>query len=87
MNAVLNASSSANGCVLYSTLFPCNECAKLLIQAGIQRVVYLHDKPEKPSSIASKRLLEMAGIPFHQFTSSTRICIDFSAQPPASLQR
>lgn len=38
-NAILNAHGSVAGCALYSTLFTCNECAKLILQAGISQVV------------------------------------------------
>ena len=49
--------------VLYVSLFPCNECAKAIIQSGISEVVYLSDKYDKePSTIASKRMLEAAGV-------------------------
>ena len=40
-NAILNSNSNLKGSKLYVTLFPCNECAKLLIQAGIEEIVYL----------------------------------------------
>jgi dCMP deaminase len=45
-NAILNTRDGAhlNGCTLYVTLFPCNECAKAIIQVGIKEVVYLSDK-------------------------------------------
>jgi dCMP deaminase len=45
-NAIHNATASTKGCMLYTTLFPCNECAKNIIQAGIAEVVYL-DNPYK----------------------------------------
>ncbi|CAK9049856.1 unnamed protein product [Durusdinium trenchii] len=45
LNAVLNKNAeSAAGCRIYTTLFPCNECAKVIIQAGIQQVIYASDK-------------------------------------------
>lgn len=45
------------------TLFPCNECAKVIIQAGIKKIYYLDKKQdEKPAYIASKRLLDMANV-------------------------
>ena len=43
-NAILNCTSSLKGATLYVTLFPCNECAKLIIQSGIKEVVFLSDK-------------------------------------------
>ena len=66
MNAIMNKNSAdVKNCTIYVTLFPCNECAKLIIQAGIKEVVYLREKHhEKDSFVASKRLLDMAKIPY-----------------------
>uniref|UniRef100_I3KW18 Deoxycytidylate deaminase n=1 Tax=Oreochromis niloticus TaxID=8128 RepID=I3KW18_ORENI len=67
LNAIVNASAKADvkGCTMYVTLFPCNECTKLIIQAGLKEVVYLCDKYyDTPETIASKRMLDMAGIPY-----------------------
>lgn len=64
-NAILNTrdGSRLQGCSLYVTLFPCNECAKAIIQTGIKEVVYLSDKyAEGIQFQASKKLLEMAGV-------------------------
>lgn len=72
-NAIMNSSSNTNlnGNIMYVSLFPCNECAKLIIQSGIKKVVYLEDRyPEKVSTIASKKLLQLAGIRFEQFTGT-----------------
>lgn len=45
LNAILNSNfGSLSGCTLYVTLFPCNECAKAIIQSGIKRVVYYNNK-------------------------------------------
>jgi len=67
-NALLNTTVSAEGAVAYVTLFPCNECAKLLIQAGIKKVVYLSDtKHDKPETIASRMLLTSAKIDYVQY--------------------
>ncbi len=64
LNAILNANgSSVLDSKLYVSLFPCNECAKAIIQSGIKEVVYLSDKYNgTPSDKASKRMLEAAGI-------------------------
>ena len=72
-NAVYNANSrSTEGCVTYCTLFPCNECAKTLIQNGIKEIVYESDKyNEVDAFIASRRLLELAGIKLRQYISDT----------------
>mmetsp|Transcript_114461 Transcript_114461/g.334651 ORF Transcript_114461/g.334651 Transcript_114461/m.334651 type:complete len:269 (-) Transcript_114461:206-1012(-) len=64
LNAIMNKNAeSCRGCRLYSTLFPCNECAKVVIQAGVRKVIYASDKHhDRPSSIASRRLFELAGV-------------------------
>ena len=80
MNAILNKNSeNITGCSIYVALFPCNECAKMIIQSGIKSVIYLSDKhKDKPSTIASKTLLDMAGVKYHQFVPKMKkIEIDF----------
>ena len=64
LNAILNAhGKNLVGSKLYVALFPCNECAKAIIQSGIREVVYLSDKyAATPSTLASKRMLSSAGI-------------------------
>ena len=64
LNSILNASGkSLMGAKIYVALFPCNECAKAIIQAGIKEVIYLSDKYHNtPSTIASRRMLEAAGV-------------------------
>ena len=64
LNAILNyRGGSLEGCKLYVTLFPCNECAKAIIQAGIKEVVYDSDKyADTPSVRASKRMFQAAGV-------------------------
>lgn len=65
LNAVSNTSGPVDNCILYVTLFPCNECAKLLIQKGITEVVYLSDKhAHKLSTKASKLMLDSAGVKY-----------------------
>lgn len=67
-NAILNITQSCEGATAYVTLFPCNECAKLLIQAGIKKVVYLSDtKHDKPETVASRMLLTSAKIDYVQY--------------------
>ena len=62
-NAILNSTTSLQGATLYVTLFPCNECAKLIIQSGIKEIVYMGDKYDgTPSDLASKKMLKAAGI-------------------------
>jgi dCMP deaminase len=63
VNAVLNATESLEGATCYVTLFPCNECAKVLIQSGISEVVYVEDRDfEKDVFKASKKMFEAAGV-------------------------
>lgn len=69
LNAILNfRGGSLKGCKCYCTLFPCNECAKAIIQIGISEVVYLEDKYSKTDSvIASKMMFEAAGVKFRPY--------------------
>lgn len=62
-NAILNSTKSTKDCKIYVTLFPCNECAKLIIQAGITEVIYLDDKyVGTDSHKASVKLFSLAGV-------------------------
>ncbi|MDD3112781.1 MAG: dCMP deaminase family protein [Candidatus Izemoplasmatales bacterium] len=71
-NAILNATVPLDGARMYVTLFPCNECAKLIIQAGIKEVIFLSDKyVGTPSDIAAKRLFESAGVVTRQLDNYT----------------
>jgi dCMP deaminase len=66
-NAILNATADLRGSSLYVNLFPCNECAKLIIQAGIKEVVYSSDKyADKDFTIASKKMFAAAGVTTRQ---------------------
>ena len=69
LNAILNyRGGSLEGASLYVTLFPCNECAKAIIQAGIREIVYDSDKYEnEPSTIASKSMLKAAGVSIRKY--------------------
>ncbi len=68
LNAILNArGKTLAGSTLYVGLFPCNECAKAIIQAGISEVIYLSDKYSGTAeNLASKRMLGAAGIKLTQ---------------------
>ena len=73
LNAILNSGSSLRGSRLYVTLFPCNECAKALIQAGIKEVIYLSDKyAGSDTTLASKKMLGMAGVKVREYVSAGR---------------
>lgn len=72
LNAILNcASGNVRGCTVYTTLFPCNECAKAIIQSGIAEVVYMSDKySDSDSVLASKRMFTTAGVKFRKYNNS-----------------
>lgn len=72
LNAILNYSGgSLRGATIYCTLFPCNECAKALIQSGIKKVVYLSDKYGDSASVqASKMMFRMTGVDFVQYETT-----------------
>lgn len=68
-NAIYNANSKVDGCRLYCTLFPCNECAKTIIQNGIKEVIYSSDKYSSvPAFMASKKMLKLAKVKLRQYT-------------------
>lgn len=66
LNAILNSNGkSLRGAKIYVDLFPCNECAKAIIQSGIKEIVYLYDKyADTPATIASKKMLDAAGVKY-----------------------
>lgn len=68
LNAILNSPHSVKDCRIYVTLFPCNECAKAIIQSGIKEVIYLSDKYEATEgNIASKKMLDECGIKYRKY--------------------
>ena len=71
LNAILNAQGKTLvGSKIYVALFPCNECAKAIIQSGIREVIYLSDKyAHTPSTIASKKMMDAAGVNYHKISS------------------
>ena len=74
LNAILNyRGGSLDGAKLYVTLFPCNECAKAIIQAGIRELIYADDKyANSVSVLASKRMLDMAGVRYYPYHPTGR---------------
>lgn len=69
LNAILNSNHNLKNSTCYVTLFPCNECAKAIIQSGIKKVVYLEEKyPDSLQDIASKKLLSLANIKVEKYT-------------------
>ena len=80
LNAILNANGrDLRGSKVYVALFPCNECAKAIIQAGVKEIFYLSDKyAATPGTIASKRMLDAAGVKYTQLIPSVKqITLDF----------
>lgn len=74
LNAILNyRGGSLEGAKLYVSLFPCNECAKAIIQSGIKEVIYDSNKYEDtPSVQASMRMFDAAGVRYHQYHRTHR---------------
>ena len=80
LNAILNANGrDLRGSKLYVALFPCNECAKAIIQSGVREVVYLSDKyADSMATMASKRMLDAAGVVYRRLEPAVReITLDF----------
>lgn len=73
LNAILNCNTDLRGCTLYVTLFPCNECAKAIIQSGIRRVIYLDNKYAGTDSIlASEMMFRMTGVACEPYAAAGR---------------
>ena len=80
LNAILNASGrDLRGSRIYVALFPCNECAKAIIQSGVKEVLYLSDKyKDTMLNLVSKRMLEAAGVKYTKLTTTLEsITLDF----------
>ena len=83
LNAILNANGrDLRGSRVYVALFPCNECAKAIIQSGVKEVVYLSDKyANTPGVQASKRMLDAAGVKYSQLRPATKtITLDLTPE-------
>ena len=75
LNAILNYRGARNfkDARLYVTLFPCNECAKAIIQSGITEIVYMSDKyQDADSTLASTRMFDLTRVKYRQFEPSGR---------------
>ena len=80
LNAILNANGrDLRGSRIYVALFPCNECAKAIIQSGISEVLYLSDKyKDTMLNMVSKRMLDAAGVKYTKLSTSVdSITLDF----------
>ncbi len=83
LNAILNAGGkSLRGATIYVVLFPCNECAKAIIQSGIKEIVYLSDKyADDKMTQASKRMLRTAGVELRRLDPNIKaITLDFDVE-------
>jgi dCMP deaminase len=69
LNAILNYTGThMKGAKIYTTLFPCNECTKAIIQSGITEIIYMNDKYAATDSvIAAKRMLDSSGVKYRQY--------------------
>lgn len=74
LNAILNSGGNKLcGTTIYVTLFPCNECAKAIIQSGIKKVVYKKDKhPDDEGVRASKKMFEMTNVEYIEYKPKNR---------------
>lgn len=73
LNAILNSRVKVDGCKLFVTLFPCNECAKVIIQSGIKEVIYLSDKyAGTEGNIAAKKMLDVCGIKYREYKKKNK---------------
>jgi dCMP deaminase len=73
-NAILHSSRSLEGSRAYVTLFPCNECAKLIASSKVKEVIYLSDKHhETEGARIAKKIFELSGITFRPLTFRTEI--------------
>ena len=74
LNAILNSPNhDLRGSRMYVTLFPCNECAKAIIQSGIKELIYLSDKyHDTHASIASRRMFNMTGVKYRAYEPTGR---------------
>ena len=74
LNAILNAAGrDVRGSRIYVSLFPCNECAKAIIQSGIKEILYLSDKyADSMATLASKKMLDSAGVKYTRIAPHTK---------------
>jgi dCMP deaminase len=77
MNAVINKNSiDLKDCIIYVSLFPCNECAKIIIQSGIKKIVYLAKK-NTAKYRASEKMIKASGVLMKQHTRKQNITLNF----------
>jgi len=77
LNAILNSPRPVKDCTLYVSLFPCNECAKAIIQSGIRKIVYESDKYDgTEGNVASKKMLRKAGVELVQLSYEVKVRLE-----------
>ena len=70
LNAILNYKGNLTGSKIYVYLFPCNECAKAIIQAGIKEVIYACDKYKDTDAVkASKKMFDECNVVYREYKS------------------
>lgn len=75
-NAIMNANVSVKNCRLYCYLFPCNECAKNIIQKGIKEVIYESDKYKDVDIFkASRKMLKMTGVKLRKYSPKHKMVL------------
>jgi dCMP deaminase len=85
LNAILNRNSAdLTGCTIYTTLFPCSECAKAIVQSGLAEVVFLSDKyRESDSDKAAAIMFRLAGVQTRKFAEPARVSLDLEERTDA----
>ena len=73
LNAILNYRGNLEGTKIYVGLFPCNECAKAIIQSGIKEIIYKDDKYADTDGVkASKMMFDTCGVSYRQYIPTDR---------------
>lgn len=76
-NAILNSSAPLEGSTVYVSLFPCNDCAKLIIQSGIKKIIYMDDKyKDQDNNIAARRMFDAAGVEYSKLEKNLEVDIN-----------
>lgn len=78
LNAILNSRHDLNGSKIYVSLFPCNECAKAIIQSGIKEVVYVEDKYAETDAVkASKLMFNKSGVALRRISPRSIVRVEY----------
>lgn len=85
LNAILNSNFNLRDCKIFVALFPCNECAKAIIQSGIKEVIYLDDKYKDEDNVkASKIMFNMADVTLRELViERNSLLLNFKANREA----